>query len=150
MATRDGANGQEKARQNLEAFLTWVATQSDDDFKQIIFRGQLNRIEVAKAVGCGKSALIQNPALKDALAGLEDGLREKGILPRLTAEAKKDADKPSLYDSSENRKRLDSRRLSSLEVENIELKAKLIELENKLKRFGELSETLAEMGLMPR
>lgn len=150
MATKDGISGQEKARENLDAFLTWVATQSDEDFKQIIFRGQLNRVEVAKAVGFGKSALIQNPALRSALAELEDGLREKGILPRLTEDAKKDVDKPKLYDSSENRKRLDSRRLSSLEVENIELKAKLIELENKLKRFGELSETLAEMGFMPR
>ena len=49
------ANGQQKAQQNLDAFQTWVATQSDDDFKQIAFRGQLNRIEVAKGVGCGKS-----------------------------------------------------------------------------------------------
>ena len=150
MTTGSGANGQEKARQNLVAFFNWVATQSDDDFKQIIFRGQLSRNEVAKAVGCGKSALNQNPALKSALIGLEDGLRDKGILPRLSAEAKKGADKPKKYDSSENRKRLDSRRLSSLEVENIELKAKVIELENKLRRFGELSETLAEMGFMPR
>lgn len=29
------ANGQEKARQNLTSFQTWVATQTDDDFMQI-------------------------------------------------------------------------------------------------------------------
>ena len=61
------ASGQQKAQQNLEAFEVWKATQTDDDFKQILFRGQLNRIEVAKGIGCGKSALNQNPALKKAL-----------------------------------------------------------------------------------
>jgi hypothetical protein len=35
------SNGQERARQNLSAFQSWVATQTDDDFKQILHRGQL-------------------------------------------------------------------------------------------------------------
>ncbi|WP_459114874.1 VPA1267 family protein, partial [Vibrio campbellii] len=83
------ASGQQKAQHNLEAFKVWVATQSDDDFKQIIYRGQLNRIKVAKGIGCGKSALNQNPALKDALKTLEDELRDRSILPPLTNSAKK-------------------------------------------------------------
>lgn len=144
------ASGQQKAQQNLEAFEVWKATQTDDDFKQIIYRGQLNRIEVAKIIGCGKSALNQNPALKKTLKALEDELRDKGVLPPLTESAKKNADKPKAYDSTTNRKLLDSKRVSSLEVENIELKAKVKELEKRLERFGELSETLSEMGLMPR
>ncbi|WP_241824031.1 VPA1267 family protein [Salinivibrio sp. AR647] len=74
------ASGQQKAQQNLEAFEVWKATQTDDEFKQIVFRGQLNRIEVAKDIGCGKSALNQNPALKKALKALEDELRVKGVL----------------------------------------------------------------------
>ena len=41
-------------------------------------------------------------------------------------------------------------RVATVEAENIELKAKVCELEKKLERFGELSETLAEMGFMPR
>ncbi|GLS91980.1 hypothetical protein GCM10007916_30500 [Psychromonas marina] len=144
------ASGQQKAQQNLEAFEVWKATQTDDDFKQIVFRGQLNRIEVAKSIGCGKSALNQNPALKKTLKALEDELRDKGILPPLTDTAKKNANKPKAYDSTTNRKLLDSKRVSSLEVENIELRAKVKELEKRLERFGELSETLSEMGLMPR
>ena len=144
------ASGQQKAQQNLEAFEVWKATQTDDDFKQIVFRGQLNRIEVAKSIGCGKSALNQNPALKKTLKALEDELRDKGVLPPLTESAKKNADKPKAYDNTTNRKLLDSKRVSSLEVENIELKAKVKELEKRLERFGELSETLSEMGLMPR
>jgi hypothetical protein len=144
------ASGQQKAQQNLDAFQSWVATQQDDDFKQIVFRGQLNRIEVAKAVGCGKSALNQNPDIRKHLKKLEDNLRDKGVLPPLTDTAKKEADKPKQYDNTANRKALYSKRSSSLEAENIELKAKIKELEGKLKRFGELSETLSEMGFMPR
>lgn len=150
MATEKGVNGTEKALQNLSAFQTWVATQSDEDFTQITFRGQLNRGEVAKAIGCGKSALTQNPALKDALKLLEDNLRGKGILPPEAEIAKGLNDKPKLYDNTANRRAMDSNRLSVLEAENIELKAKVKELEGKLERFGELSETLSEMGFMPR
>lgn len=144
------ASGQQKAQQNLEAFEVWKATQTDDDLKQIVFRGQLNRTEVAKGIGCGKSALIQNPSLKKALKALEDELRDKGVLPPLTDAAKKNEGKPQAYDNTANRKLLDSKRVSSLEAENIELKAKVKELEKRLERFGELSETLSEMGLMPR
>ncbi|MGI1939138.1 VPA1267 family protein [Shewanella oncorhynchi] len=144
------ASGPQKALQNLDAFLAWVETQQDDDFKQIAFRGQLSRVEVAKAVGCGKSALNQNPELRKHLKRLEDNLRDKGVLPSLTESAKNESCKPKQYDNTTNRKVLDSRRLSSLEAENIELKAKVNELEGKLKRFGELSETLSEMGFMPR
>lgn len=144
------ASGQQKAQQNLDAFEVWKATQTDEDFKQIVFRGQLNRGEVAKAVGCGKSALNQNPELRKSLKQLEDNLRDKGVLPPLTDIAKKEADKSKQYDNTMNHKALDSNRLSSLEAQNVELQAKVKELKGKLERFGELSETLSEMGFMPR
>lgn len=150
MATEKGISGQQKAKQNLNDFHQWVATQSNDDFKQIVFRGQLNRGEVAKAIGCGKSALNQNPVLRDNLKTLEDSLRKKGILPLLNDVAKKEIKKPKQYDNTAHRKVLNSNRLPSLEAENIELKAKVKELEGKLERFGELSDTLSDMGFMPR
>lgn len=34
------ANGRQKAQENLEVFEVWKATQTDDEFKQIVFRGQ--------------------------------------------------------------------------------------------------------------
>ena len=74
------ANGPQKAQQNIEAFLAWSATQSDEDFEQIIFRGQLNRVEIAKQVGCGKSALQQNPELRNMLKKLEESLRPLRII----------------------------------------------------------------------
>lgn len=144
------ASGQQKAEENVAAFHAWVATQSDDDFRQMIHRGQLNRGDIAKGVGCGKSALRQNPVLKRALEQLETKLRKQGVLPPLTESAKQNVDKPKEYDNTANRKLLESKRLSALEAENIELKAKVAELEERLERFGELSETLSEMGFMPR
>jgi hypothetical protein len=144
------ANGKQQAQQNLDAFLTWVATQEDDDFRQIMFRGQLNRGEIAKAVGFGKSALTQNPELRTKLKQLEDSLRNKGVLPPLTDIAQKEVGKPKKYDNTANRKAMDSRRLSSLEAENIELKAEVKELKSMLERYTELSESLSEMGFMPR
>ena len=143
------SNGQERARQNLSAFQSWVATQTDDDFKQIVFRGQLNRGEVAKAIGIGKSALRQNPAIKSALENLEQSLRDRGVLPELTETAWAQRSEPKRYDPSVNQRAMESRRLSVLEQENIELKARVATLEAKLKRYGELSEVLTEFGVAP-
>lgn len=143
------SNGQERARQNLSAFQSWVATQTDDDFKQIVFRGQLNRGEVAKAIGIGKSALRQNPAIKTALENLEQNLRNRGVLPELTETAQAQRSEPKRYDPSVNQRAMESRRLSVLEQENIELKARVATLEAKLKRYGELSEVLTEFGVAP-
>ncbi len=144
------ANGQQKAQQNLDAFQTWVATQSDDDFINIMYRGQLSRGEVAKAVGCGKSALRQNPALKKSLENLEESLRERGVLAPLSVSTKSEFLDRKEYDHTNNQRLIDSRKVGLLEQENIELKAQVKELKSKLERFGELSETLSEMGFMPR
>lgn len=144
------ANGQQKAEEYVNNFQIWVSIQTDADFTRIIYRGQLNRGEVAKAVGCGKSALTQNPQLRSDLHELEETLREKGVLPPLTKAAKANEKKPKEYDQTINRSIQDSKQKSRLEVENIELKAKIELLEKQLERFGEHSETLAEMGILPR
>ena len=144
------ASGRQKAEQNIASFESWVATQSDEDFAQIVFGGKLNRSEIAKAVGCGKSALQQNPTMKKRLEELESGLRERSVMPPLTENAKKEIDKPKEYDSTQNKRRHESMRLSVLEQENIELKTRVKDLESQLERYGELSESLSEIGIMPR
>lgn len=143
------ANGQEKGRQNLKDFQKWVATQTNEDFKQIIWRGSLNRTEVANACGIGKSALTQNDDLREEFEKLEQGLRDKGVLPPLTETAKAKRSEPKPFDSSANQRAMDSKRLSSLEQENIELKARVATLEAKLRRYGELSEVLTDFGVAP-
>ena len=143
-------SGAEKAKEYVRAFELWMATQTDDDYQQIIHRGNLSRGEIVKAIGCGRSALAQNPELRSQLQQLEDDLRAREVLPPLTAQAKASTDSPKAYDPSAHRRQLDTKRVSTLEQENIELKAKVNELQRRLERYGELSETLAEMGFMPR
>ncbi|WP_100689592.1 VPA1267 family protein [Marinobacter aromaticivorans] len=143
-------NGKQKAQQNIEAFHAWTATQSDEDYKQIIFRGQLNRGEIAKATGVGKSALRQNPEIKRLLESLENELRAREILPPLTPASEHQEGELQLYDAEVSRRARNDQRAARLEQENIELKARVNELESRLARFGELSEALTEMGMMPR
>jgi hypothetical protein len=143
------ANGQQKAQKNVDAFRAWAATKTDDDFKQIAHRGQLNRGEVAKAIGIGKSSLRQNPVIKEQLEALENELRQRGVLPPPNGNTYSQKEKPKRYDQQASRSIEDNRRLSQLEQQNIELKAKVAALESKLKRFGELSEILSDFGVAP-
>jgi hypothetical protein len=129
-----------KAEQNLETFITWKATLSDDCFKQIIFRGWLSRVEIAKACNFGKSALQQNPQIKEALTKLEDGLRQRGVLPQLTEKAKAVQAEPKQHDRTSRKAATDAKRIAYLEQEVLELQA-------RLKRYRDLSEVLLEMGV---
>jgi hypothetical protein len=145
------ANGLQKAQDNVMNFKVWSATQTDDDFSQIIHRGSLNRGEIATAIGCGKSALNQNPTLKSALGELEKDLRDRGVLPPLTEKGREvNAGKAQAYDHTKAKRIIESKRLGELESENLALKAELKELKRSMERMGELSEALTEIGLVPR
>jgi len=144
------ASGQQLAKHNLEQFRAWRATQTDEDFLQIIHLGRLKRVEIAKAIGCGKSALTQNPGLRAEIDALESELRNRGILPPVVEATCTPVGQLREYDISATLLSRNDQRSARLELENIELKARVRELERRLVRFGELSETLAEMGMMPR
>ena len=135
------ANGQQKAEQYVNSFISWSATMKDDDYKQMEYRGNLSRIEIAKAVGCAKSSLLQNPKLKTLLGELEDDLRERNILPKITESAKADQSKPKQHDKTASKRIFDSKRISELEQEVLSLKL-------QLEKFKELSEVMTEMGLV--
>jgi hypothetical protein len=137
-----------------DAFMTWMKTMTDEGFKQIVnFQYKnLNRQEIAKACGFSKSALRQNPDIAEELKKLEDNLRDSGILPPLTKKAKKDKNKPILYDQDANKRTQDTlrsskleKRVLELEKENSFLKANL----ERLKRLGELDEIITELELFP-
>ena len=144
------ANGQQKAEENFHKYQAWESSQTTESLKQIIYRESLSRKEIALACGFAKSALNQNPAIKNALSDFENKLREKGVLPPTTAAGAEKVSQDKEYDAKVVKQNKDSKRLSSLEAENIELKATIAELENKLARFGELSEVMSEIGFMPR
>ena len=59
-------SGQQRAQQNIDAFMQWQATQSMTTLSKLRLKDSLTALEIAKAVGCGKSALTQNPALRNA------------------------------------------------------------------------------------
>jgi hypothetical protein len=124
---------------SVQAFIAWQATMTDDDYRQIVFRGSLNRSEIAKGCGIAKAALRQNPSVKSLLDKLEKDLRERGVLPELTELAKTAATKPKLYDRTSSERARQSRRVTELEQEVLELRA-------RLRRYEELSEELAKSG----
>jgi len=148
------ASGQQKAQANVESFQIWSASMTEQDFVQITHRGKLNRAEVAKSVGCAKSALTQNPRIRQLLKDLEDNLRDKKILPLATVPTSViDKNDVIQYDQKANKSVFDSKRLTQLEQENIALKAEIEELENKNSKlekrfckFIELNEALLEFS----
>lgn len=143
------ANGQQLAGANLAAFRAWAQTKSDDDFREYVHRDVLKRSEIASECGFGKSALVQNPAIKAELEELEDSLRRRGVLP---AQKERDAisEKPAVRDTQAKQKRQDGQRLNSLEQENASLRAELGKAKSMLERFKLMSEFLSETGRMPR
>ncbi|MBE3897170.1 hypothetical protein HJ156_21010 [Vibrio parahaemolyticus] len=60
------ANGQEIAKENIEKFESWRASLTDDDYREMEYRGNLKRSAIAKGCGFAKSVLQQNPAVKKA------------------------------------------------------------------------------------
>jgi hypothetical protein len=134
------ANGQTTAQNNLNLFVQWVATMDDDSYRQIIYRGKLSRSEIIKGCSFGTSALRQNPKIKTALAELETNLQERGVLPQLTEKAKVEQSEAKQHDRTSRKAATDAKRIAQLEQEVLELKA-------RLKRYGDLSEVLLEMGV---
>lgn len=143
-------NGQQLKKFYANAFEAWKETQSDDDFMQIIYRGQLSRKEIAKAIGSQRSVFNQNPLVKESLQNLEDTLRERGVLPPLVQSAEDSINEPKEYSNKAGTDILNIKRLAELEAENVELRAKVEQLEKQLEKYAELSETVSEMGFIPR
>jgi predicted DNA-binding protein YlxM (UPF0122 family) len=67
-------NGHQIAEENYQKFLARIISKNDVDYKQMVFRGQLSRKEIAAECGFGKSAINQNPRIKEALLTLEGQL----------------------------------------------------------------------------
>lgn len=66
---------------NFETFQAWSAAKTHDEFLSIVYRGALNRTEIALQCGFAKSVLAQNPRIHKLLQELEIRLRAEGILP---------------------------------------------------------------------
>ncbi len=147
------ASGRQVAEENLASFVAWLSSKSDDDFREYVHQGKLKRSEIAAECCFGKSALVQNPAIKSALEALEDGLRERGVLPPLkTASSSVEGDQPepAMRDRDANQRRRDGQRLNALEQENASLRAELSQAKAMLDRFKLLAQFMDETGRLPR
>lgn len=144
------ASGQQIAEQNLAAFIAWSVSKSDDDFREYVHRDKLKRSEIAAECGFGKSALVQNPSIKNALEVLEERLRGAGVLPPLVADTQQLNEEPPMRDKEAKQRRNDGQRLNALEQENAALRAELAEAKAKLKQYNLLSSFMQETGRLPR
>lgn len=139
-------NGQEKADQSYEAFRKWAASRTDADFREIVRGAQLNRGEICRECGFGRSALTQNPRIKEALFHLEDDLRERGVLPWQQAPVSE----PPMRAKGQMVAASDAERLRKLEAEVAGLRAALDEARDRLARYQVIEGVLSESGRLIR
>ncbi|WP_330207350.1 VPA1267 family protein [Pseudomonas sp. AM14(2022)] len=144
------ASGQQVAAQNLKAFLSWSASKSDDDFCEYVHRGKLKRSVISAECGFGKSALIQNPAIKSALEALEARLKDAGVLADQNPAVSLSSQEPPMRDREAKQHHQDSQRLNSLEFENASLRTELNQVKALLERYKLMSSFLEETGRLPR
>lgn len=145
------ANGQQVAEQNLASFLAWVTSMRDNDFREYVYRGKLNRSEIAAECGFGKSALLQNPSIRRSLEALEERLRAAGVLPPLVVSPQLTTNEdPPIRDRDARQRRQDGQRLNSLEQDNAALRAELAQAKAMLERYKLLASFMEETGRLPR
>lgn len=143
------ANGQQLAELNFQCFMTWLASRSESDFRQMVSRGCLSRKEIATQCGFSISALNQNPRIKSALIAKEASLRESGVLPQLASAAAELASGPPVKEMNAGRS-FNAERLRRLEQENASLRAENAQLKLELGRFVHMRDVLSTTGRMPR
>lgn len=144
------ANGRQLAEEYAQRFTAWMASKTDDDFRNMVMRGMLSRVEIAKECSFGKSVLSQNSEVRKALADLEASLRERRILPPVSNSQDGDAAPHHARQVNPAHLARDAERLSRSEQDRASLRAENAELKRQLARFTVLQEVLAETGRLPR
>ena len=133
MGVKTMANGQQIANENLAKFEAWIAERnSQNDKIDYVRNGKLNRSEVAKELGFGRSVFAQNPAVKELAVKLDDEWGKlKPAIPKTVrelTEARELANNKVKRTESANSKHLE--KIAMLEAENRQLKVQLMEIEN--------------------
>lgn len=131
---------QKKGKENIDLFESWIASTSNQDFKNMAYRGGLNKRVMEKTLPFSRSVLTQNTPVRKRYEQLLEELREKGVLAKKTEQHKAEENQPKMYDAEKNARAWDKNRLQKLEQEVIELKA-------KLKRYEEIADVITEMGI---
>jgi hypothetical protein len=142
------ASGQQISAMNIAKFESWIATQTDDDYRQIVnAKGSLKRGEIATILDFSRSVFNQNPTVRKLLDNLEKELRDRKVLPQIVIKEEKTL---KAYDQSKNKNMVNQKRLSGLEKEVIELRAENEMLKKSLSHLSEFKEALSELGNIPQ
>jgi hypothetical protein len=144
--------GRDGGEVNIRAFHDWsVERDRAGDWADYVHRGQLNRSEAARECAFALSCFRSNPGLRSALQALEVRLREAGILPSPIANH-------DVSDSVDSRSETSTvsrivkvnqqanQRIKVLEEQNAALKAEVLDLREKLRRFEHLDSHLSKTG----
>lgn len=148
-------SGKQLGEENFKTFEHWFNSKSDDDLVAYALNNdtsKLNRSKIAKELGFkDRKRVTDNARIKSSLEAREVILRQNGKLSPLTEEEEHKAVQTPMYEP-QSQNIMNSKRLSELERENIELKTKIRLLESSAQdaqernaRFRELSETLEEI-----
>ena len=143
------SSGRQIAEESLARFIAWSASKTDDEFRSLAVRGVLSRSDIVAECGFNRSALRQNPGIRDALQKLEERLRERGVLPKEATLPSEEPGKMAASLATSAGTLRDAERLKRLEQENASLRAELAEVKRALARFAVLQEVLAETGRLP-
>ncbi|UUO22052.1 hypothetical protein FGD67_01690 [Colwellia sp. M166] len=131
---------------SVKLFETWRDSMSDQDYVDIIFRGKLNRKNIAEQCGFAKSVLGSNQTIKDDLKKLEDGLRERLVLPALTTKGEKEERAPKTLQRESLKAAREQSRVPDLEQRIVELEAENKVLRANKGRLSEFAEVYEELS----
>ncbi|MBJ2135536.1 hypothetical protein JEU11_03640 [Paraglaciecola chathamensis] len=140
---------------NVNKFRTWKATMDNQSIFEYLYAGNLNKSSIAKACGFSSEAFKLkngNRQLIEEFNAYQNILRKDRVLPELTERGKKVASgKDSvLYDQNKKKDFKSTKRASELEIENTKLLAENARLKIELSQYKDLSETLSELGVIPK
>ncbi len=144
--------GRAGGEDNVNAFNEWIAERERAvDWTDYIHRGQLNRSEIARECAFALSCLRSNPGLKSALMALETRLRETDVLPSSTGKQSADGPfgdiSPTPNESRISRaKHQADLRVKALEEQNAALRAEVVDLRERLRRFEHMDAHLCMTG----
>jgi len=145
-------SGQQIAKDNILKFNAWVVERERaNDWQDYLRGGKLNRSEIAAECGFALSVLRQNPAIKEALQALEEGLVARGIL--LIKETAPGTSNEAASQKATDKRILASKakveaRVKALEEQNATLKAEVRDLRDRLNHFKHLDDYLARTGVL--
>ncbi|WP_254867847.1 VPA1267 family protein [Vibrio campbellii] len=143
--------------ENIDKFRAWVSSvegglqgsegaELNREIKSMlismVYRGKLNRTEVAKAAGIGKSALTKNDVIVKDLEKFESSLRVIGILPKAVTS------KPDQQIASTPKRNKSFTEIQRLETQLSRAQQEILVLKAKLERYRELEEVIAELGVL--